>query len=192
MKQITSFTLFLLLLILAVSVTLASPIMPTTEQFAFYVTGESFGGGDIDGYKISKNHGLGMGASVPINSALNVGIRFGSNNYSDNNFALQANLFPKKDGYLYRLDINRCGSDGTITHVGIYRDFPDEQLFSLCGGGGASLVHISNASKNIYYSMFVELQARVKLSEGFFGYAGGSYDYHLGATTLEMGVGMTL
>jgi hypothetical protein len=192
MKKLACLIVFLLLMTLTAMAALASPIMPTIEKYAFYVTGNSFGGGDIDGYEIGKLHGLGMGAVIPINKVLSAGIRFGSDNYDDHNFALQASLFPKEDGYLYRLDFNRFGSDGSITHLGVYRDFPDDMSISLCGGGGLAFVSFSDAEKSTYISMFVELQARVSFSEGFFGYTGIAYDYHLGATTIEAGLGMNI
>jgi hypothetical protein len=193
MKKIFGLIVLLLLMVLMTTVALASPIIPNIESYAFYVTSNHFNGGDIDGYEIEKLHGLGMGAIIPITHILNVGIRFGSDNYDDKNFAIQASLFPNEDGYLYRLDFNRFGSEGSITHLGVYRDFPSDLTgISTCGGGGLAFVSISDAEKDIYVSMFVELQARVVFGEGFFGYAGVSYDYHLGATTMEAGLGMNI
>jgi hypothetical protein len=192
MKQIIGLTLILGLMLLMTAAALASPIMPTTTNYAFYVTGSTFNGGDIDGYELSDNDGLGMGAIIPITPIFNAGIRFGSDDYSDHNFAIQASLLPQEDGYLYRADFNRLSSEGSIGHLGVYRNFEGSQLISLCGGGGLSFISMHDAPKNTYISMYVELQAQARFDEAFFGYTGITYDYHLGATTLEIGFGMTI
>jgi hypothetical protein len=195
MKHIIRLTFVLTLMMLMASmasVTLASPIMPVMDRYSFFVAASTFGGGDIEGWELEKHNGMGMGATIPINSYINGGIRFGSDDYSDHNFALQLSVLPKEDSYLYRVDFNRFGSDGSITHIGVYRDFPGDEMFSLCGGGGISFVSMKGAPEKPYISMFVELQGRVQFGDAFFGYSGISYDYHLGATSLEAGFGMTL
>jgi hypothetical protein len=180
------------LIVLASSMALASPIITESGKFALYGAGNHFTGGDIDGNKLEDFNSGGMGFVVPIIKEISAGFQYGSANSSDDHYSLNGTLYAKD--YLFRLNFDKCGSDGSITHLGVYRDFEGTDIFHICMGGGLALVNISGDSKTTNnISMFAETQARLQARDGgLFGYAGVSYEYHLKAFNLEAGVGMCL
>jgi hypothetical protein len=180
------------LIVLASSMALASPIITESGKFALYGAGNHFTGGDIDGNKLEDFNSGGMGFVVPIIKEISAGFQYGSTSASDDHYSLNGTLFAKD--YLFRLNFDKCGSDGSITHLGVYRDFEAADIWHICMGGGMALINISGESKTTNnISMYADIQTRLQASDGGpFGYLGASYEYHLNAFYLEVGVGICL
>jgi hypothetical protein len=191
MKRPTGLIICLLLLVTAPAVVFATPIATEREKYTFYFAANTFSGGDIDHNEIREYDSAGMGFIIPIIDKVNVGFKFGSSDYSSDHFAIEGSWFQKD--YIFRLNYSNCGDDGSLTHLGVYREGSINDFLSICGGGGASLISISDASQDTYLSLYVETQLRLQTEGGgVFGYVGASYEYHLNAFNVEIGIGMCL
>jgi hypothetical protein len=191
MKRLTGLLVCLLLLVMVSSTAFATPIATEPKKYTFYFAANSFSGGDIDHNEIREYDSAGMGLIVPISDKTNIGFKFGSSDYSSDHFAMEGSWF--EDNYIFRLNYSNCGDDGSLTHLGVYRDGSINDFLTFCGGGGASFVSISGVSQNAYLSLYIETQLRLQIKDGgIFGYVGASYEYHLKAFNAEIGIGMRL
>jgi hypothetical protein len=168
----------------------ASPIVTEFDKSLFYMFGDSFQGGSIDGGTLEDSSGFGMGFIVPLSPQSNFGIQFSSPDYDNIYGEIQWSLSRNPD--VLRFTYNQYGHDGSIARFGLYRDFPANSSLASALGTGVSVFHVKHADQNAYLSLFVEAQARYMLNQDSFFYVRGSYDYHLSSVECEAGVEITI
>ncbi|HEX3073619.1 MAG TPA: hypothetical protein VHP30_08400, partial [Ignavibacteriales bacterium] len=141
MKALMRISICLVLILLTSAMTLATPLISEPGKFALYGAANYFTGGDINGKEIGNFSSGGMGFVIPIVKEISLGYKYGSNGSADNHYSLEGTLFTRE--YLFKLNFDKCGSEGSITHLGVFRDFDGTDFWHLCMGGGLALVNIS-------------------------------------------------
>jgi len=180
-----------LLMLVSLSVS-AAPVSGEFDKIMFYGIYNDFNGGDIKGTEMKSFTGSGIGILVPFSDTGSFGLEYSSKDYDNLYYELQATkLYQEK--YLLRFNFAKYGEDGSIMHFGAYKNYPVNDLFQAYFGAGLSMVCFDDDKDPddwAYFSLYVEAQGQMRLTENTFLYGGVLYDYHLDGVSLEAGVGV--
>ncbi len=170
----------------------ASPVSGEFDKILFYGIYNDFNGGDIKGTEMEPFTGSGLGILVPLSSTGSIGLEYSSKDYDNLYYELQG-TFLYQEEYLLRFNFSKYGNDGTISHFGAYKNYPVNEMFQAYFGAGLSMVCFDDDKDPedwAYFSLYVEAQGQMRITENTFLYGGALYDYHLNSASLEAGVGV--
>ena len=180
-----------LLMTISISVS-AAPVSGEFDKIMFYGIYNDFNGGDIEGAVMRSFSGSGIGILVPFSDTVSFGLEYSSKDYDNLYYELQAiKLYQEK--YLLRFNFSKYGNDGSISHFGAYKNYPVNEMFQAYFGAGLSMVCFDDdqdPDEWAYFSLYLEAQGQIRLTENTFLYGGALYDYHLDSASLEAGVGV--
>jgi opacity protein-like surface antigen len=180
-----------LLMLASISVS-ASPVSGEFDKIMFYGIYNDFKGGDIKGAEMKSFTGSGIGILIPLSATTSIGLEYSSKDYDNLYYELQATKLYQEE-YLLRFNYSKYGKDGTISHFGAYKNYPVNDMFQAYFGAGLSMVCFDDDQDPedwAYFSLYVEAQGQMRLTENTFLYGGALYDYHLDSASLEAGVGV--
>lgn len=180
-----------LLMTISIAVS-AAPVSGEFDKIMFYGIYNDFNGGDIEGSVMRSFSGSGIGILVPFSDTFSFGLEYSSKDYDNLYYELQAiKLYQEK--YLLRFNFSKYGNDGSILHFGAYKNYPVNEMFQAYFGAGLSMVCFDDdqdPDEWAYFSLYLEAQGQIRLTENTFLYGGALYDYHLDSASLEAGVGV--